>query len=73
MSDFARPRYYVTVVNADRQGFLLGPYITHKEARENVTRGRDLACEVDAYARFYLFGTARTVRRVKTVFGREMP
>lgn len=53
-------RYYVTVVDAGRVGYLLGPYDTHVEALANVERARGLAEGVDPRAWFYAFGTART-------------
>ena len=63
-------RYYVTVRDAGRTGFLLGPYSTHDEARMNVGRARDLARKHDDRAAFYAFGTASTPKARRTVFGR---
>lgn len=60
--------YYVTVVNGQRVGWLLGPYRTHGEAEGEVDRGRELAMEADPFAHFYAFGTARAPER-GTVFG----
>lgn len=51
-------RFYVTVQDAGRTGFLLGPYDTRADALANVERGRRLACEGDVWAAFYSFGTA---------------
>ncbi len=50
-------RYYVTVRDAGKHGFLLGPYDTHEEALENVDRGRTLAEKANDRAAFYSFGT----------------
>jgi hypothetical protein len=62
--------FYVTVINADRVGYLLGPYDTHEEALERVAEGRRRAEAADRWAHFYAFGTARSERVIKTVFGR---
>lgn len=64
-------RYYVTVRDAGRTGWLLGPYDTHALALENVERGRRLAEQANAYAHFYAFGTASVdgERQPRTVFG----
>ena len=67
-------RYYVTVRNdAGAHRYLLGPYDSHLEALENVDRGNRLACEADARAHWYSFGTARLMDGTATVgslFGR---
>lgn len=60
--------YYVTVRDAGKTGFLLGPYRTHGESLEQVDRGRELALAADPFACFYAFGTARAPER-RTVFG----
>lgn len=52
-------RYYVTVRDGSRTGWLLGPYETHAEALANVQRGNDLANRADPRAHWYAFGTAR--------------
>ena len=57
------------MVDGKRYGFLLGPYPTHQEAIDNVSRGRELANEVDPRAAFYGFGTASTKDDRRTVFG----
>ena len=63
-------KYYVSVVEGKRRGFLLGPYDTHAEAKANVARGRKLAVKADPWAEFYAFGTCRiTALKVKAVFG----
>jgi hypothetical protein len=62
--------YYVSVLDAKRKGLLLGPYDTHQEALDNVSRGRELAEQADAWAWGYAFGTAGSDVIVKTVFGR---
>jgi hypothetical protein len=63
--------FYVTVRDAGRTGFLLGPYDTHPEALQNVDQARALAEAADPWAHFYAFGTASHSRRqiLKTVFG----
>jgi hypothetical protein len=64
--------YYVTVIDAGRTGFLLGPYDTHQQALENVERGRTLAQRANAWSHFYAFGTVNcaATRPIKTVFGK---
>src|SRR5436305_14155355 len=61
--------YYVTVRDAGRAGFLLGPYRRHREALADVDRGAELARAADPRAAFYAFGTARAPER-RAVFGR---
>ena len=51
--------YYVTVEDAGRHGFLLGPLGTKKEAENNVALGRKLATQHNDRAWFYSYGTAR--------------
>ncbi len=67
-------RYYVTVVDGPRTGWLLGPYDTHVEALAQVDRGNDLACKADPRAHWYAFGTARitdpTLPLPRSVFGK---
>lgn len=66
-------RYYVTVRDGQRHGFLLGPYDSHLEALENTDRGKALAEKADPRAHWYAFGTARLAddtSTVGTVFGR---
>ncbi len=65
----ADTRFYVTVVDGKRHGFLLGPYSTHQEAIDNVDRGCTLANDADPRAAFYAFGTASTKDARRTVFG----
>ncbi len=52
-------RFYVTVKDHDRTGWLLGPYDTHEEALTNVERGKRLADGADPRAHWYAYGTAR--------------
>lgn len=52
-------RFYATVADAGRTGWLLGPYDEHHAAISQVDRGRELACAADSRACFYAFGTAR--------------
>ena len=64
--------FYVTVTDAGRTGWLLGPYSTHEEALDNVERGRALALQADRWAHFYGFGTcsvSNTAPIARTVFG----
>ncbi|KKM60477.1 hypothetical protein LCGC14_1541460 [marine sediment metagenome] len=63
--------FYVTVVEGQRVGFLLGPYSTHQETVNNVDRGRKLAVAADSWADFYSFGTASLPagNSRRTVFG----
>jgi hypothetical protein len=64
--------FYVTVKDAGRTGFLLGPYPDIREALENVRRGRDLACEHNSRAVFYAYGVSRLpmgTSGVPVVFG----
>ena len=64
-------RFYVTVRDGRRVGFLLGPYASHMTALANVRRGRLLAEDArpDETA-FASFGTASCPRTRRTVFGR---
>lgn len=66
--------FYVTVRDAGRTGWLLGPYELHAEALANVDRGRSLAENVDVRAVWYAFGTAGVPRdlaeKIKPVFGK---
>jgi len=50
--------YFVSVKDAGRTGFLLGPYATHAEALRNVERGKALGEKANSWAVFYAFGTA---------------
>lgn len=49
--------FFVSVLDNERHGILLGPYETHDEARENVSRARKIAREVDSRSMWYAFGT----------------
>lgn len=61
--------FYVTVRDRAKSGFLLGPYTTHDEAQSNVDRARRyIRDEVDAFASFWGFGTARVTAKP----GREL-
>lgn len=53
-----RAGFYVTVIDAGRRGFLLGPFGSHKEAKDNVEVGRNLAIKHNDRAWFYGYGTA---------------
>lgn len=54
-----RAGYYVTVVDAGRYGFLLGPYRAKRTAKRNVERGRRMAIWHNDRAWFYGYGTGR--------------
>ena len=64
--------FYVSVIDGSRVGFLAGPYATHTEALADVPTYREKACQANARAHWYAFGTlslpAGTPRR--TVFTR---
>jgi hypothetical protein len=62
--------FYVTVIDGPRAGFLLGPFKTHKEALDNVERGRRLANKVNDRACWYGYGTASAPHgaEIPTVF-----
>ena len=64
--------FFVSVLDAARTGYLLGPYATHAEALANVDRGRKLADAADPRSPWYRFGTCGapvgTIK--KTVFGK---
>lgn len=64
-------RFYVTIRDAGRVGFLLGPYASHMTALSNVERGRRLAAALrpDQTA-FASFGTASHPATLRTRFGR---
>jgi hypothetical protein len=64
--------FYVTVRDAGRTGFLLGPYGDIREALANVKRGEELAQAANSRAVFYAFGTSRLPHgtTLTTIFGR---
>lgn len=64
-------RFYVTVKDGPKTGWLLGPYDDHATALANVKRGETLARKADHFAAFYSFGTAKVTgeRAARTVFG----
>lgn len=63
--------FYVTVRDAGRTGFLLGPYGDIRTALENVERGNKLAQAANSRAYFYAYGVSRLPigSVVQTVFG----
>lgn len=65
-------RWYVTVKDGARTGFLLGPYETWRAAEGMVDRGRELACAADAWAHFYAYGVTKVTgaKVARTVFDR---
>jgi len=67
--------YYVTIRDAGRVGFLMGPYATHAEALSRVEEASERTECVDPWAHFAEFGTTRikaplTLRRGGVTFGR---
>src|SRR5258708_11830242 len=63
--------FYVTVRDAGRTGYLLGPYGDVRDALANVEPGRRLAEGADDRAVFYAYGVSRlpTGTAVSPVFG----
>jgi hypothetical protein len=63
--------FYVTVRDAGRTGFLLGPYGDIRDALANVDRGRKLANQANSWAAFYSYGVARAPigTEIRPVFG----
>lgn len=63
--------FYVTVKDAGRTGFLLGPFADIREALANVKRGSDLAQAANSRAVFYAYGVSRAPvgTAIRTVFG----
>ncbi len=61
-----RAGYYVTVIDAGRHGFLLGPYRSKRTAERNVERGRRMALQHNDRAWFYAYGTARVKVSIST-------
>lgn len=51
--------FYVTVRDAGKVGFLLGPLATKAEAEARVEDVRGMATELNSWAAFYAFGTSR--------------
>lgn len=54
--------FFVSVADYNRHGLLAGPFATHEEAEANVEAVRDIACEMNAKAWFYGFGTSGVYR-----------
>lgn len=50
--------FYVTMKDAKRTAWLLGPFNEHKVALEAVAVTRQYAINMDAWAHFYAFGTS---------------
>ena len=59
MEDLRPGHYYVSMVDGQRFALLTGPFDTHREALDSVSKARDKACEIDGRAHFYSFGTCR--------------
>jgi hypothetical protein len=53
------PCYYVTARDGDRVGLLAGPFRQHDFALAVMDRVVEFACELDIFAWFYEYGTAR--------------
>jgi len=51
--------YYVTAIDGGRYVALLGPFPTHQEALDNVSKARKKAIELDPWAAFYAIGTVK--------------
>ncbi|MEO8285483.1 MAG: hypothetical protein ABI670_03490 [Chloroflexota bacterium] len=51
-------RFYAVMKKSDRKYLLLGPYLTHAEADNNVARGTELAREADPRVYRYEFGVS---------------
>lgn len=51
--------YYISVVDYDRVGLLLGPFDNHPDALSNVDRCREYARTVNDNAFWYSYGTVR--------------
>lgn len=56
-----RQGFYVTVKDAGKTGWLLGPYPDHPAALRRVPDGRRIAEQASAWAAFYTYGTSRRV------------
>ncbi len=52
-------KFYVSVLDGPRYGFLVGPFDTHDQALAQVDSARAAAEQVDPRAVWYAFGTAR--------------
>lgn len=64
-------RFYVTARDGSRTAALLGPYVSHMTALDNVRRGEALArAAFPDETDFAAFGTASLPRTVRTRFGR---
>lgn len=68
-------KFFVTIVDGPKVGWLLGPYDTHWEAMNQVDRGRRMAREVnDRETAFAGFGTTGVKdwkwRKISPVFGK---
>jgi hypothetical protein len=63
--DTKEGNYYVSVVDGNKKGFLLGPFENdHKAALNMVEQVKVKAQEIDPRAVFYGFGTARVDKTV---------
>lgn len=51
--------FYVSVINGQQRGLLLGPYPEHQGALANVERAKAEAEAVDPWGHFYVYGTCR--------------
>lgn len=62
--------YYVSIVRDTRRGLLAGPFATHTESLAMVDRARTMACELDQWAWFDLFGTMSLPRNPANPLGK---
>lgn len=51
--------FYVSVIDRQRKGLLLGPFPTHAEALAKVEKGKALAHEVNRDAHWFAYGTCK--------------
>lgn len=50
-------RFYVSVIDGERYGLLLGPFTTHQEALDKVDMVRSACYDIDPRSPWYAFGT----------------
>lgn len=59
--------YFVTAIRGKRVAFLVGPFADHETALSSVAPARALACRIDPWCDFDLFGTCSKVQDSATV------
>lgn len=62
-------RFYVTIVRAEKRGFLAGPFADKDAADKMVRPASDKAIKLDPWARFDAFG----VTKISLPIGRVFP